>query len=155
MGQATHIKLKNLFHTFEYQIVQLKQIVMKTNHNINFKNEHAIVKAQIVLISFKEDSSYIVYSPQLEVTGYGKNQLEAMKSFNYALASFLDYTVKKKTLHEELVALGWELKKGSVKNPKKINAPSWSNLIKKNHGLEELLSTHNISTQQREVAIPM
>ena len=128
---------------------------MKTNYNINFKNAHASVKAHIVLISFTEGENCIIYAPQLEVTGYGKSQQDAMESFNYALSSFLDYTVKKKTLHEELVALGWELKKGTVKNPKKINAPSWRNLIRKNNDLEELLSTHNISTQQREVSIPV
>lgn len=130
---------------------------MSTNHHINvdFKNAEANVKANIVLISFQEGDNYIVYSPHLEVTGYGKTHQEAMDSFNHCLGVFLDYTVNKKTLHEELVSLGWELKKGSAKRPKKINAPTWSDLIKNNTALENLLNTHNISTVQREVAIPV
>lgn len=76
-----------------------------------------------------------------------------MNSFNHCLAVFLDHTVNKKTLHEELIHLGWELKKGTSKQPKKINAPSWGDLIKNNASLEDLLSKHNLTTTQKEVAI--
>lgn len=129
---------------------------MNKNHiNVDFKNAEAKVKANIVLISFKEQDNYIVYSPHLEVTGYGKSEDEAMQSFNHCLAVFLDYTVNKKTLHKELISLGWQLKKGSTKNPKKINAPSMSDLLKHNTTLKELLNKQNITTMQKEVAIPV
>lgn len=130
---------------------------MSTNHpiNVEFTNATAHVKARIVLISFQEGDDYIVYSPHLEVTGYGKNQEEAMESFNHCLGVFLDYTVKKKTLHEELISLGWALQKGSAQRPKKIQAPNWSDLIQNNAELAQLLNTHDISTMQREVAIPV
>jgi hypothetical protein len=130
---------------------------MNKNHHINvdFKNSEAKVKANIVLFSFKEESNYIVYSPHLDVTGYGIDEQEAINSFNHCLAVFLDYTVNKKTLHEELIHLGWELKKGTTKKPKKINAPSWGDLIKNNASLEDLLSKHNLTTTQKEVAIPV
>ena len=123
--------------------------------NVDFKNATAHVKARIVLISFQEGSDYIVYSPHLEVTGYGKNQEEAMESFNHCLGVFLDYTVKKETLHEELISLGWAIQKGSAQRPKKIKAPNWSDLIQNNTELAQLLNTHDISTMQREVAIPV
>lgn len=130
---------------------------MNKNHHINvdFKNAEANVKANIVLISFKEEENYIIYSPHLEVTGYGKSEDEAMESFNHCLGVFLDYTVNKKTLHKELISLGWELKKGTIKNPKKINAPSISELLKHNSALEELLNKHDIKTTQKEVCIPL
>ena len=130
---------------------------MNKNHHINvdFKNAEANVKANIVLISFKEEENYIIYSPHLEVTGYGKSEEEAMESFNHCLGVFLDYTVNKKTLHKELISLGWELKKGTIKNPKKINAPSISELLKHNSALEELLNKHDIKTTQKEVSIPL
>ena len=130
---------------------------MNKNHHINvdFKNAEANVKANIVLISFKEEENYIIYSPHLEVTGYGKSEEEAMESFNHCLGVFLDYTVNKKTLHKELISLGWELKKGTIKDPKKINAPSISELLKHNSALEELLNKHDIKTTQKEVSIPL
>jgi hypothetical protein len=131
--------------------------MMNKNHhiNVNFKNAEAKVKANIVLISFKEQDNYIVYSPHLEVTGYGKSEDEAMQSFNHCLGVFLDYTVNKKTLHKELISLGWELKKGTIKRPLKVNAPSMSDLLKHNSALEELLNKQNITTMQKEVAIPV
>lgn len=130
---------------------------MNKNHHINvdFKNSEAKVKANIVLISFKEADNFIVYSQHLEVTGYGKSEIEAMESFNHCLGVFLDYTTNKKTLHKELNRLGWELKKGSVKRPKKINAPSMTDLAMHNEQLKELLNKHDISTIQKEVAIPV
>jgi hypothetical protein len=138
-------------------VFKVNQEVMSTNHQINvdFKHAEASMKTNIVLISFQEVDTFIVYSPHLEVTGYGQSQQEAMDSFNHCLGVFLDYTVNKKTLHEELVTLGWVLKKGSAKRPKKINAPTWSDLIINNTALEDLLNIHTISTVQREVAIPV
>lgn len=130
---------------------------MNQNHHINFdfKNAEAKLNAKIVLVSFKEDDNFIVYSPHLEVSGYGKTQDAAMDSFNHCLGVFFDYTVKKKTLHEELISLGWQLKKGTIKKPLKINAPSMSELLKHNTALEDLLNKQNISTIQKEVAIPL
>lgn len=130
---------------------------MSKNHhiNVNFKNAEAKVKANIVLISFKEQDNFIIYSPHLEVSGYGKSEEEAMQSFNHCLGVFLDYTTNKKTLHQELKRLGWQLKKGSEKRPKKIDAPSMTDLAMHNEQLKELLNKHDISTIQKEVAIPV
>jgi hypothetical protein len=130
---------------------------MNKNHlvNVDFSNSGGSVKAKIILFSFKEEESFIVYSPHLDVSGYGKSETEAMESFNHCLGAFLDYTVNKQTLHDELIHLGWQLKKGTSKVPKKVNAPSWSDLLKKNSSLEDLLNNHNVTTIQREVAIPM
>lgn len=130
---------------------------MNKNHHIdvNFKNAEAKVKAKITLISFKELDDFIIYSPHLEVSGYGKTYEAAMDSFNHSLGIFLDYTTNKKTLHKELIRLGWLLKKGSVKQPKKINAPSMTDLAMHNEQLKDLLNKHDISTFQKEVIIPV
>ena len=128
---------------------------MQTNQVKDFNNAQAIAKTNVVIFSFQDADNYIVYSPQLDVSGYGKTQKEALSSFDYCLAGFLDYSFKKETLYEELISLGWKLKKGINNNLKQIKAPSWSELIKKNPSLEVLLSTHNINTQQREVEIPL
>jgi hypothetical protein len=130
---------------------------MNKNHhiNVNFKNAEGNVKANIVLFSFTEADNFIVYSPHLEVTGYGKSEDEAMNSFNHCLGVFLDYTVNKKTLHKELATLGWVLVKGTSKKPRKINAPTVTDLLKNNASLEQLLNKQNIRTLQKEVSIPV
>jgi hypothetical protein len=128
---------------------------MKTDHVKDFNDTQAIAKANVVIFSFQDADNYIVYSPQLDVSGYGKTQKEALSSFDYCLAGFLDYSFKKETLYEELICLGWKLKKGTNNNLKQIKAPSWSDLIKKNQSLKVLLSEYNINTQQREVEFPV
>ena len=128
---------------------------MQTDQVKDLKNAQVIAKAMVVLFSFQDEDNYIVYSPQLDISGYGKTQKEALSSFDYCLAGFLDYSVKNETLFDELTCLGWKLKKGTNNNLKQIKAPSWSDIIKKNQSLKVLLSEYNISTQQIEVEFPV
>lgn len=128
---------------------------MQTDQVKDLKNAQVIAKAMVVLFSFQDADNYIVYSPQLDISGYGKTQKEALSSFDYCLAGFLDYSAKNETLFDELTCLGWKLKKGTNNNFKQIKAPSWSDIIKKNQSLKVLLSEYNISTQQREVEFPV
>lgn len=122
--------------------------------NVGFKNAVSDLKARIVLISFQESDNYIVYSPHLEVSGYGKTPDEAKKSFEESLAIFLDYTTKKKTLHKVLLSLGWVLKKGTPKHIQKINAPELSDLLSKNTQLQKILNKQDVVTRHQEVLIP-
>ena len=128
---------------------------MQTDQVKDLKNAQVIAKAMVVLFSFQDADNYIVYSPQLDISGYGKTQKEALSSFDYCLAGFLDFSVKNETLFDELTCLGWKLKKGTNNNLKQIKAPSWSDIIKKNQSLKVLLSEYNISTQQIEVEFPV
>ena len=104
---------------------------MQTDQVKDLKNAQVIAKAMVVLFSFQDADNYIVYSPQLDISGYGKTQKEALSSFDYCLAGFLDFSVKNETLFDELTCLGWKLKKGTNNNLKQIKAPSWSDIIKK------------------------
>lgn len=122
--------------------------------NIGFKNAVSNLKARIVLISFQESDNYIVYSPHLEVSGYGKTPEEAKESFEVNLRMFLDYTTNKKTLHKELLSLGWVLKKGTPKHIKKINAPDLSVLLSRNNQLQKILNRQDVVTRHRDVLIP-
>ncbi|MCC7455134.1 MAG: hypothetical protein IT222_13280 [Crocinitomix sp.] len=118
----------------------------------DFVNAESNLYVKIAMFSFKEKDNYIVYTPHLEVSGYGKTEDEAMNSFNLALGEFLDYITNKKTLHQVLKGLGWVLKKGSTKNPKKIIAPSWTELLKSNDELTKILSNQEFSKKDRELA---
>ena|SRR6218665_105101 len=121
----------------------------------DFKGKTNHVTARIILIRFKEGKNHIVYSPHLEVTGYGKTKEKAKESFALSLKIFFDYATQKKTLHDELVSLGWTLKKGTSAHPKKAEAPMRKDLIKSNPQLEALLSAQDISAVRQEIAIPL
>lgn len=55
----------------------------------------------------KEEGINYIYSPALDLTGYGKNVKEAKESFEVTLKEFIDYTDNKKTIFDELEHLGW------------------------------------------------
>ena len=128
---------------------------MKNNFDLeaDFKNSGNNIHVKIAMFSFKENDNYIIYTPHLEVSGYGKSEDEAMNSFNIALGEFLNYITNKKTLHAVLTQLGWALKKGSPKHPKRITAPEWTDLLKSNEDLTKILSSQEFSKKDRDVAI--
>lgn len=56
----------------------------------------------------REDKTIIVYSPALEICGYGATAEEAHEDFQKALTIFLEETSSHGTLESALVELGWK-----------------------------------------------
>jgi len=97
-----------------------------------YPDRSASVKVRLLLFQFKDENNvHFIYSPHLDLTGYGNKPEEARRSFEIVLEDFVDYTLKKKTLGKVLTGLGWELK-GSAKRPKKVLAPSITSVINDN-----------------------
>ncbi|MDM1458257.1 hypothetical protein HX025_16625 [Myroides odoratimimus] len=76
--------------------------------SLRFTNKAGSVVASISVLSFKEDNTFIVYTPQLDISGYGNTYEEALNSFENSLEMFLDYTTNKNTLYKTLSDLGWK-----------------------------------------------
>ncbi len=93
----------------------------------------ARIKGTLSIIQFKEGKNIILYSPSLEITGYGATETDAKKSFEVTLQEFLRYTIKKKTLRKELERLGWTFK------GKKLIQPEFTGLLFKNKDLHAIL----------------
>lgn len=128
---------------------------MSKHISLKFANNTGRVVANISMLSFKEGCTFIIYTPQLDISGYGNSYEDALSSFESALEMFLDYTINKNTLYKVLSDLGWQLVKGSEKKPKKITAPLLSQLIVKNEYLADLLNNQSLQTSNKEVVIPM
>lgn len=64
-----------------------------------------MVKIQIQLM--KEGDTVIVYSPALDLCGYGKTAEEANKDFHNAFKIFVEETTRHGTLEKALEELGW------------------------------------------------
>jgi len=94
--------------------------VVKVKYTEQFFTENHESGVVLSLIWFKESKVYIINSPSLDLSGYGKNFDEAMKSFRITLEEFLRYTLNKGTLQTELKKHGWraKAKKISVNNKK-------------------------------------
>lgn len=124
------------------------------NFSGNFANSKAKVKLTVGLFQFEEGGSVIIYSPAFDLTGYGKDAIEARNSFEETLNVFLDYTIKKKTFVKELNRLGWHLKATDVKR-KKIKAPGLASLISKNDYLAEILNEKDFTKFDQTVSLPV
>jgi hypothetical protein len=119
-----------------------------------YQNKSANVKVKLLLFHFEDGNKvHFIYSPHLDVTGYGNNFEEARKSFEIVFEDFVDYTLKKKTLGKVLSGLGWKLK-GSAQRPKKVIAPSITSVIKNNEYVSEIFDKYPVNTYHQEVGLP-
>lgn len=105
------------------------------------------------LVEFEEDNVTIIYSPALDLTGYGYNHPEARQSFTEALHEFFQYTKNKKTLNEVLEELGWAIQ-GSKKKPK-FSPPKDSDLVITNPTYNEIVNNRNYKVSREEVEFAM
>lgn len=119
-----------------------------------YKNKNAYVNVLLFLIHFEDENSvHFVYSPHLDLTGYGNNPEDAKKSFEIVFEDFIDYTLNKKTLGKVLSGLGWKLK-GTSNHPVKVIAPSIISVIKDNKFVSEIFDKYPVNTYHQEVGIP-
>ena len=113
------------------------------------------VKVKLLLFHFEDENKInFIYSPHLDLTGYGNSTEEAQQSFGIVLEDFVDYTLKKKTLGKVLNQLGWTIK-GLSKKPKRVIAPSITTIISENKYISEIFDKYPVNTFHREVGLPV
>ncbi len=117
-------------------------------HTSNYRDERNWINVKLSLIEFEEEGLHFVYSPALDLTGYGKTEVEAKESYSQAMEEFLTYTSPKKTAFEVLKHLGWVIKK------KKVSAPSLSELLQSRSYLEEIFTEKQFRKTDETVCIP-
>ena len=101
------------------------------------------------LVEFEEDNVTIIYSPALDLSGYGYNHTEAKDSFSEALHEFFRYTTNKNTLNDVLKELGWNVK-GTKKKPK-FDPPKDSVLVTTNPMYNEIVNNKNYKVSREEI----
>lgn len=101
------------------------------------------------LVEFEEDNVTIIYSPALDLSGYGYSQSEAKQSFSEALHEFFRYTNNKKTLDKVLKELGWSIK-GSKKKPK-FDPPKDSDLVSTNPLYNDIVNNKSYKVSREDV----
>ena len=68
------------------------------------------------LVEFIEDGVTIIYSPALDLSGYGYDPDEARTSFDASLKEFFRFTKENGNLYNVLKGLGWSIQ-GSKEKP--------------------------------------
>lgn len=110
------------------------------------------VKANLTLIGFKDKNVFHIYSPALDIYGYGYTEAEAKHSFQISFEEFIDYTSKKKTLVSELTKLGWTVKGSSKK--RKFKQPNFAELLINNKDLYSLIDKKDYKKFSETVEMP-
>lgn len=123
----------------------MNNLQVRANLGINENKYHI----GLSLIEFVEDDVIIVYSPALDLSGYGATEDEAKKSFSEAMDAFFKYTTNKKTLDIVLKELGWSIK-GSKKRPK-FNPPKDSDMVFSNSLYNEIVNQKSYKVSRQEV----
>lgn len=118
-------------------------------HESRYSDGSKLINVKLSVIEFEEEGLHFIYSPALDLTGYGKTEEEAKESYNLAMEEFLRYTANKKTAFEVLKRLGW-----TVSDKKKVSAPSLSTLIQSRKYLEEIFTEKDFRKTHQNVAIP-
>lgn len=118
-------------------------------HTSHYRDGANWINVKLSLIEFEEEGLHFIYSPALDLTGYGKTEAEAKVSYNLAMEEFLKYTSNKETVFKELERLGWTISK-----QKKVTAPSLSALLQSRSYLEEIFTEKNFRKTDETIAIP-
>ncbi len=66
------------------------------------------VEIGLSLLAYLDEGLHVIFSPALDLFGYGNTEKEARASFDETLEEFLRYTTNKGTLQAELLRLGWK-----------------------------------------------
>ena len=122
---------------------------MAVKINVEYEDSNKKIQVLVSVIEFQEDGVYFVYSPSLDITGYGNTKKEAAKSYSETLEEFVRYTAVKGTVLKELKRLGW-----TVKSKKNIKAPTMADLVKTRDYLNEIFTEKQFSKRNEILAIP-
>jgi hypothetical protein len=109
------------------------------------------VDVDILIITFVEDGLFYYYAPQLDIYGYGQTETEAKESFETTLHEFFRYTLNKGTLNNELIRLGWKIRKNKLR----ITAPDFSELARQNTEFQNIINTRPFTKKQHNVQMPL
>jgi len=101
------------------------------------------------IITFQEENIFFIYTPALDLTGYGNTEDEARLSFEETLDQFLNYSTNKDTLVDELKRLGWKVSKKSVSKP-----PSLVDMINSNNYLAEIFEEKQYRKFHKNISLP-
>lgn len=117
------------------------------------KSHHQKIDVRMDLLEYNEDDTFYVYSPALDLVGYGFTAQEARNSWETILAEYFRYTLNKKTLTEDLENRGWEIKNKA--KAMRFTPPTLSWMLERNEGLTNIYNNHDFHKVSRQIKVPV
>lgn len=124
----------------------------KYNFKGGYSGKYAITEIDLSLISFNEGDVTIIYSPALDLSGYGYNEDEAKKSFEITLEEFLNYIIEKETLASEFEKMSWKLT--FLKKQKQLIPPKLDELLIERSYLSKIFQKEEFHKYNHSFSLP-
>lgn len=123
----------------------------KKRANAKYSDGRQNVEFSVSIFLWEEDSIFYVYSPALDLTGYGLTKEEARESFETVLEEFIKYTHNKKTIFKELENLGWAVNK----RRKRVVSPDFEDLLSENEHFRHLYKSKDLVRDSSNVNLQL
>lgn len=123
----------------------------KKRANAKYSDGKKNVEVNVSIFLWDEDSLFYVYSPALDITGYGLNKEEARESFETILHEFILYTQNKKTIFKELENLGWAVNK----RKKRVISPEFEDMLSENEHFKHLYKSKDLVKDSSNVNLEL
>ncbi len=109
----------------------------------SFEADRYRIEVALLILSWVEEDVFYTYSPTLDLTGYGKSEMDAKDSFKITLNEFIRYANNKGTLFDELEHLGWAVNR----KKRKVYAPEISQLREDNEEYRRLEGKEGVKSE--------
>lgn len=109
------------------------------------------VSVKLSLFTFIEDNVNVVYSPALDLYGYGNDEHEARHSFEVSLKEYVRFTSNKKSVVADLKKYGWKIDK----RHKTLNSPDVLTMLETNESFRNMVNERPFKKYDLNVQIPV
>lgn len=95
---------------------------------------------ELSVFLFKDGEVFNAYCPELDLVGCDYTSEGARKSFDVALSDYLEYTLEKGTLEQDLLEHGWRKTKSGD-----VTKPSASTMLRRSRQFRSVLGMSEFS----------
>lgn len=121
---------------------------MKNADYIKFKDGK--IEAGLNLFRYNDNGCRVVYSPALEVMGYGKTDEEADADFDFCLEELFRSTIGNGTFDMEMSRLGWIAKK--CKTSETLTSPTLADILPRNEVFRDIFNGLDFTKDSRALS---
>ncbi len=114
--------------------------------SIKLNAENKLVEAHLILFGFEQEGLRVIYSPALDIYGYGEDEAQAKNSFQETIDLYLDYVHSNGTLIQDLYDKKWSK---SLMTKQKYSPKKYDPLLLMS---EKGISTFSVMNKQLELA---
>lgn len=108
------------------------------------------IRASLDIFSYREGNVRIMYSPALDISGYGNTVEEAKRSFYIVFHEYLRCCVENGTLDADLIKHGWK----KIAAESDYRSPDIVSMIRSNSNLRSLIQG-NFQKVSRTLSVPV